>query len=115
MTKRIVILFAAVMFLAMTAAAQESKPSDNSKSATSATTKKLVSIAGRIADDGKTFVADGNGVVWKILNPSMLEGDLGTHVVINAVVDAMNHAIEITAVRINTAAAARLRDAAFRR
>jgi len=90
----------------------------NSKSDSGRATRiaaKVVSLTGRVTANGKSLITDKDGLVWNITNPDALADTVGIHVVVRAVVDAVNHAIEVMAVRIDTAAAARLHDAAFRR
>jgi hypothetical protein len=45
---------------------------------------KAVSVAGKIADDGKTFVSDKDGKSWTIVNPDAVKGHEGHHVVLKA-------------------------------
>jgi len=118
MKKRIVVMLAAMSVFAIAAAAQDTKSTAGSKDggqAGSEVSAKIVTIAGRVSSDGKTLVAKAGGTVWKVLNPDALADVAGGRVVVRGSADAAKHEIEVTTMRLDTAVAARLQDAAFRR
>jgi hypothetical protein len=117
MKKRIVVAFAVVVALAMTAAAQQAACGGSKDRAAKASDapKKPVSLSGHVSKDGKAFVAEGDSTAWSVENPDALAESLGARVIVRANLDIAKHAMEVIAVRIDTVAGARLQDAAFRR
>lgn len=114
MIRRIAVAFAACGLLSMAAAAQQDAGVSGKVRTDSATSKTTAKISGRVSNDGKTF-ADTEGVVWSVINSDAVAENLGGHVVLRARLDSGKHEIEVVSVRIDTVAAARLHDAAFRR
>lgn len=112
MTKRIAVTFAVALMVAMVASAQ--KPKDGAATPPEMS-KKTVSLSGRVSTDGKTLVTESDGVVWTFVNPDALAENAGARVVVRGYVNATAHEIEVTSVRIDTVAGARLHDAAFHR
>lgn len=117
MKKRLAVALTAIAIVAMTTAAQQTACGGSKERATKAsdTSKKPVSLSGRVSKDGKAFVVAGDGTAWSVENPDALIESLGARVIVRANLDAAKHAMEVIAVRIDTVAAARLQDAAFRR
>lgn len=118
MTKRIAVAIAALLIMSAMAVAQQATSAQTSKDSAPtslATSKKLVSLSGRVSDDGKTLVTAVDGVAWMVANPEELADNFGARVVVRGHVDAANHQIEVVSVRVDTVAGARLQDVAFRR
>jgi hypothetical protein len=117
MKKRIALAFAAVAVIAMTGAARQTTSDGSKDHATkvSNASTNLASLSGHVSNDGKAFVVDSDGTVWSVKNPDVLTESVGARVVVRANLDAAKHEMEVIAVRIDTAAGARSRDAAFRR
>jgi pentapeptide MXKDX repeat protein len=71
---------------AMTALAQDYMKQDNMKqdNMKSDSMGKLMSVTGKIGDDGKTFVGDKDGKSWTIINPEAVKGHEGHHVTLKA-------------------------------
>ena len=78
---------------------------------------KPASISGKVASDGKTFIADKDSKIWKVNNPEALSGIEGHHVKVKAHVDAAQSQLQIVSVHAITEeqTGVRLHDAAFRR
>jgi len=74
---------------------------DNMKS--DAMGKKAMSITGKIADDGKTFVNDKDGKSWMISNPEAVKGHEGHHVMVKAHVDAAKNEIHVVSLKMANA------------
>ncbi len=113
MAKRFAVAFAAVLFMALASAAQSAKQPGTAES--SLMSAKPVTISGAVGADGKTFATANGKIVWAVANPEALLDNIGEHVSIRALIDAAKHEIQVTAVRIDPTAGARLHDAAFRR
>jgi len=71
---------------------------DNMKS--DAMGKKAMSITGKIADDGKTFVNDKDGKSWMISNPEAVKGHEGHHVMVKAHVDSAKNEIHVVSLKM---------------
>ena len=113
MTRQIIAAFAAVLLFATAGAAQQ--PKHQSAANSSDIARKLVTISGTVGSAGKTFAIANDKTVWAVTNPEALLDNIGDRVSLRALVDAARHEIEVFSVGIDLAAAARLRDAAFRR
>jgi len=79
--------------------------------------KKPTSIAGKVANDCKTFTADKDSKIWKVNNPDALSGVERRHVKVRAHVDVALSQIQIVSVHpiSEEPTGIRLHDAAFRR
>ncbi len=64
------------------------------------TTKKAVSVSGKISDDGKMFVSDKDNKNWMISNPEAVKGHEGDHVTVKAHVDAAKNEIRVASVKM---------------
>jgi hypothetical protein len=113
MKKRVALVFAATLLLAMAGAAQQRKQEQPSGSP--GASKKLTSISGRVGAGGKSFAVDGESTAWTVSNPEILLDTVGAHVRIRARVDRRKHELRVAAVRIAPPPHARLDDSAFRR
>ena len=113
MTRQIIAAIGAVLLLAASGAAQQPKRESAAKS--SDVSRKLVTISGTVGSTGKTFATINDKSVWTVKNPEALLDSIGDRVSLRAFVDAARHEIEVISVGLDLTAAARLRDAAFRR
>jgi hypothetical protein len=113
MSNRFAVLLGSVLLTVMTAAAQNLKQQSPANPPDSV--MKLVTISGLVGPDGKTFTAVPGKTVWTVVNPEALLDDVGAQVRVRARIDANNREIQVTSVRIDPAAGARMDDAAFRR
>ena len=64
------------------------------------TAKKVVSVSGKISDDGKTFMGDKDNKNWMISNPEAVKGHEGHHVTVKAHVDSTKNEIQVTSVKM---------------
>jgi hypothetical protein len=81
------------------------------------TPAKVVSISGKLSDDGKTFVAK-HGKVWTVTNPDVLSGHAGHELKLKCQVLAATHEIQVLAVKVlatQVHLTANPSDSAFRR
>jgi hypothetical protein len=98
MKKLILIPFALVLLMSAVAVAQYgTQQPDNSKSSMST---KVVSITGKISDDGKTFVSDKDSKSWTISNPDAVKGHEGHHVTLQAQVDADQTEVHVLSLKM---------------
>ena len=79
--------------------------------------KKASSFSAKVADNGKTLIADKDNKIWLVSNPETLSGIEGRHVKVKALVDVAQSQVRIMSVRAisEEQAGMRLDDAAFRR
>ena len=87
------ILFALSLLMSVIAVAQ-----DNMKQNTMST--KVVSVTGKIGDDGKTFVNDKDSKSWTITNPEAVKGHEGHHVVLKAHVNRDSNEVEVVSLKM---------------
>jgi hypothetical protein len=59
-----------------------------------------ISIAGKISDDGQTFVSDNDGKTWTISNPDAVKGHEGHHVTLKAQTDASKGEVRIMSLKM---------------
>jgi len=97
MRKLITILFALSLLTTFSLVAQNTTQQDNMKSDTSA---KAASLAGKISDDGKTFVSDKDGKTWTISNPEAVKGHEGHHVILKAHVSADSDSVDVVSLKM---------------
>jgi pentapeptide MXKDX repeat protein len=62
--------------------------------------KGTVSLLGKVGEDGKTFVSDGDSKSWNVSNPEALKGHEGHHVKVRAHVDADKDEIHVTSLKM---------------
>jgi pentapeptide MXKDX repeat protein len=62
--------------------------------------KKLVSVSGKISDDGKMFISDKDNKNWMISNPEAVKGHEGHHVTVKAHVDSAKNEIHVTSLKM---------------
>lgn len=97
-------------------AAQRGDPAKQANSHAAKSTKKTISLAGRVGEDGKTIVSDRDSRIWRVVNAEMLSGSAGREVTIKAYTEADSSEIRVTVVRLREQrTTAKLDDAAFRR
>jgi hypothetical protein len=117
MKHRILVVCAALLVLVLTCSAtcsaQQAKWDRSSNSSPSS--RKTVSVAGRVGTSGKTFVGDKHGGVWTVENPEILLAAVGNHVTLWGRLDPQTHALHVVAVEPDPSAGSRLEDTAFRR
>ncbi len=98
MKKLVLALATCVLSVSLTAFAQSgAAPSDDqAKSETMKSDKsaEVVSVSGKIADDGKTLV-DKDGKTWTVSNPDAVKGHEGHEVTVKARVDADKNEITV--------------------
>ena len=107
MKKPVLLLTIAVAaFLALGAQAQKT-----------GSAKKPSSFSAKVADNGKSLIADRDNEIWLVSNPETLSGIEGRHVKVKALVDEAQRQIRIMSVSAisEEQAGTRLHDAAFRR
>jgi hypothetical protein len=98
MKKLMIISFALALLMSAVAVAQYgAQPPDNSKSGTSV---KILSITGKINDDGTMLVSDKDGKSWAISNPDAVKGHEGHHVTLQAQVDADKNEVHVVALKM---------------
>ena len=79
--------------------------------------KKPSSFSAKVADNGKTLIADKDNKIWLVSNPETLSGIEGRHVKVKALVDVAQSQVRITSVSAisEEQSGIRFQDAAFRR
>ena len=101
MKKLMFIFFAFALMTSLLALAQETAKPDQMKQDTAKADKmgKAVSIAGKIGDDGKTFV-DKTGKTWTVTNPEAVKGHEGHEVTLKGHEDAANSEIHVVSLKM---------------
>ena len=96
MKKLLVLAFACALVTSLTAFAQGTYPSEQTKpeKATNA-----VSVSGKISDDGKTFV-DKDGKSWTVSNPEALKGHEGHEVTLKVHADPAKNEVHVVSVKM---------------
>jgi len=97
MKKLMVFGFALVLAMSTVAMAQDSMKQDTMKSDSS---MKATSVAGKISDDGKSFVSDTDGKTWTISNPEAVKGHEGHHVILKAQADASKGEVKVMSLKM---------------
>jgi len=106
MKKLLAICFASSLLMLGAAWAQDAAQTDPmKKSDTMSDTKaKATKVAGKISDDGKSFVSDGDSKTWAIENPDAVKGHEGHHVILTAQVDADKSEVHVKSLKMAKAA-----------
>jgi hypothetical protein len=99
MTKLMAILFLLFLLPIGTAAAQDTMNHDDGQS--TAASRKPISLNGTISNTGETFVTDGDGKNWTIVNPQDIKGHEGQHVILTASVDADKNEVNVVSVKVS--------------
>jgi membrane protein implicated in regulation of membrane protease activity len=105
MRKLVLITFALLLVVSLTALAQYGNQSSTSQqsqssmsqqtSTTGKATAKAVTLSGKISDDGKTFVSAKDNKSWTISNPDAVKGHEGHEVKVKAHEDAAKNEIHV--------------------
>ena len=82
---------------AMAAFAQDNMKQDNMKSDSMG---KLMSVTGKISEDGKSFVGDKDSKSWTIINPEAVKGHEGHHVTLKAHVNADKMEVHVMSLKM---------------
>jgi pentapeptide MXKDX repeat protein len=100
LVSRIMIL--CCLCFAMTALAQDNMKQDNMKqdNMKSDSMGKLMSVTGKISDDGKSFVGDKDSKSWTIINPEAVKGHEGHHVTLKAHVNADKMEVHVMSLKM---------------
>jgi hypothetical protein len=108
MKKLLAICFAGSLLMLGAAWAQYAAQTDTMKKndTMSDTKSKATKVAGKISDDGKTFVSDSDSKTWAIENPDAVKGHEGHHVVLTAQVDADKSEVHVKSLKMAKAAEA---------
>ena len=88
MKKQIAMCLASSLLMLGVAVAQDSMKPDAPKTDAMNDKMKASKVTGKVSDDGKTFVSDGDSKSWTITNPEAVKGHEGHHVTLTAQVDA---------------------------
>jgi len=97
MRRLIKILFAVSLLTSFALIAQDTMKQDNMKAGTS---MKAANVAGKISDNGKTFVSDKDGKSWTISNPEAVKGHEGHHVILKAHVSADTNEVNVVSLKM---------------
>jgi hypothetical protein len=102
MKKLLAICFAGSLLTLGAAWAQDSTQTDTMKKpdAMSDTKAKASKVAGKISDDGKTFVSDSDSKTWTIDNPDVVKGHEGHHVVLTAQLDTDKSEVHVKSLKM---------------
>ena len=87
------IFFGITLVVSLLAVAQDQMKPDTTKAG-----KKAVSMSGKIAIDGQTFISDKDTKNWTISNSEAVKGHEGHHVIVMAHVDAAKNEIHVVSV-----------------
>jgi hypothetical protein len=96
-TLLITICFAFGLLTFGVATAQDTMNHDTTKSDAAS---KPIDVTGKISDDGKTFVSDKDSKSWTIINPNVVKGHEGHHVVLTANVDADKSEVNVVSLKM---------------
>ena len=102
MKKLLVLAFACALVTCITALAQGTYGSEQTKPDTTKAEKastQAVSLTGKLSDDGKTFV-DKDGKSWTVSNPEALKGHEGHEVTLKAHTDPVKNEVQVVSVKM---------------
>jgi hypothetical protein len=101
MKKLLVLAFALVLPMLVSAAAQDTMKQDPSMQGgqTPSAKTKTKSVKGKVSDDGKTLTDDA-GKSWTVSNPEALKGHEGHEVTVKGHEDAAKNEIHVTSVKM---------------
>ena len=110
----VAILFCFALPLATPAQAQQSGASSDQAAKLSA---KVVTLAGIVALDGKSFLCDKDNRTWTIVNPDLIRELQGVHATLRARLDSAAHQLLVASAKPSRDERhpPRLDDAAFRK
>jgi hypothetical protein len=109
-----------IVLLLLSIATAQDKPnlaSDPANAQPSATSRKTLTISGKVSDDGKTLITDIDSE-WNVSNAEALKGHEGSRVTAKCYVDRERDTLHVISARSEQGAlryAARRGDSAFRR
>ena len=118
MSQRLVLVFVFLLFVPFFAHAQEAAGKRPPTAAPQQFSRRAASFSGMVSDDGSSFVADPDAVVWRVTNPEALRSYAGHLVKLQAQTSAVAEEFRVLWVKPHEAElkpVARLGDAAFRR
>jgi hypothetical protein len=93
MRKLLNIFFAVSLLMSVVAVAQDTMKQDTMST-------KVVSVTGKISDDGKTFVSDKDSKSLTIVNPDAVKGHEGHHVTLKAHVNADKNEVHVVSLKM---------------
>jgi hypothetical protein len=101
MKKLLVLAFAFALVTSLTALAQGTYPSEQTKPDTAKAEKatKAISLSGKLSDDGKTFV-DKDGKSWTVSNPEAVKGHEGHEVTLKAHTDPIKNEVHVVSAKM---------------
>ena len=103
MKKLLVLAFALVLPILVSAAAQDTMKQDPSmqggQTPSAKTSTKTKSVKGKVSDDGKTLTDDA-GKSWTVSNPEALKGHEGHEVTVKGEADAAKNEIHVKSVKM---------------
>ena len=96
------ICFALALLTFGVASAQDTMNHDSTKHDTMkpSPVRKTTKVTGKISDDGKTFVTDGDHKTWAITNPEGIKGHEGHHVTLKAHVYADKNEVHVMSLKM---------------
>jgi hypothetical protein len=99
MKKLMVLAIALSLVIGVSAFAQDTMKSDDSKMAPAA---PLKNIKGTVKQDGDkiTFVTDKDSKAWDVMNPETLKDHVGHHVVLSAHIYADKNSVHVMTVKM---------------
>lgn len=104
MKKLVLLTFALALVMSVFAFTQDTMKQDDSMKHDHMKSEKMskgaVSLSGKVGEDGKTFVSDGDNKSWNVSNPKALKGHEGHHVKVRAHTDADKDEIHVTSVKM---------------
>ena len=106
-----VALLALAVLLCVTVLAQEASTSQKAS-------RKAVTVAGRVSDDGRMFVCDRDAQVWTLANPEAVRGHEGQQITVQGYLRAEEgefHILHVNAEKNERTFTPHYADSAFRR
>lgn len=94
--KKLLVSLLVLPFLFSGVAAAQSRPHPTSENSVAA---RIVSLSGRLGDDGKSFLAK-HGQVWTIANPDAVSGQAGQELKLKVQLVSAAHEIQVLAVKV---------------
>ncbi len=91
--KKLLVSLLVVPFLFSGVAAAQAQSAEKS------VTAKIVSLSGKLSDDGKTFLAK-HGASWTIANPDAVSGHAGHELKLKVQLAATSREIQVLAVKV---------------
>jgi hypothetical protein len=98
MKRLLTISFAVYLAVVSALVAQDTRNHDDGQRTLA--TEKPIDLRGKISNTGQTFVTDGDGNSWTILNPDAVKGHEGQHVILTANVDADQREVTVASLKV---------------